>query len=39
MVKNIGDNPRGFGKILSDDDCNFIHEDDVRYEFEVSDDN
>jgi len=38
VVKNIGDNPRGFGKILSDDDCNFIHEDDVRYEFYVSND-
>ena len=38
VVKNIGDNPRGFGKILSDDNYNFIHEDDVRYEFEVSND-
>ena len=38
VVKNIGDNPRGYGKILSDDDYNFIHEDDVKYEFEVSND-
>lgn len=38
VVKNIGDNPRGYGKILSDGDYNFIHEDDVKYEFEVSND-
>ena len=39
MVSFISKNTRGYGRILSDDDCNFIHEDDVRYEFEVSNDN
>lgn len=38
VVVNISDNPRGHGKILSDDDYNFIHEDDVKYEFEVEND-
>ena len=36
VVVDISNNPRGHGKILSDDDYNFIHEDDVKYEFEVS---
>lgn len=35
VVKNISENTRGHGRILSDDDYNFLHEDDVKYEFEV----
>lgn len=34
IVSEITDNPRGRGMILSDNDFNFIHEDDVKYEFE-----
>ena len=37
-VKDITDNTRGSGLILSDNDFNFIHDSDVQYEFEVSDD-
>lgn len=36
VVKNISENTRGRGRILSDCDCNFVHEDDVKYEFELS---
>lgn len=32
IVCEITDNPRGHGKILGDDDFNFVHEDDVSWE-------
>lgn len=35
VVKSISENTRGHGRILSDDDCNFLHEDDVEFEFEI----
>ena len=35
VVDDISENTRGHGRILSDRDYNFVHEDDVKYEFEL----
>ncbi|MFI8146058.1 hypothetical protein [Acinetobacter sp. ABJ_C5_2] len=35
VVAEISENSRGHGKILSDDDFNFVHEDDVSWEKEL----